>query len=98
MLTKVWFYRRLAGVRIDEEAPGYKHFFVEPQPVKGLERVSYSQFTPYGKMSVDVKNKDGQLVVEVKVPVGTTATVLLPGSKPKDLAQGTYRIKGEWNE
>lgn len=94
----VWFYRRLAGVRIDEEAPGYKHFFVEPQPVKGLERVSYSQFTPYGKMSVDVKNKDGQLVVEVKVPVGTTATVLLPGSKPKDLAQGTYRIKGEWNE
>lgn len=91
----VWFYRRLAGVRTDENAPGYKHFFVEPHPVKELERVHYSQRTLYGTLAVTLNNQEGKLLLDVTVPVGSTATVFLPGNHPVELEQGTYRLSGE---
>ena len=91
----VWFYRRLAGLRTDEQAPAYKHFFVEPVLAKDLTLVKYSQMTPYGKIMVKVKHDDEDLAVTVKVPVGTTATVILPGSEPQELVQGIYRLTGK---
>ena len=91
----VWFYRRLAGVRTDEQAPGYKHFIVEPIPVKGLERVHYALRTPYGTLATTLEKHNGRQTLEVTVPTGTTATVILPGIPPRELVQGTYRIETE---
>lgn len=89
----VWFYRRLAGLRTDDEAPGYKHFFVEPCPVKGLERVHYAQRTPYGTIDITLTQADQQLTLQLTVPVGTTATVTLPGKNPVEVGQGTHSLK-----
>ena len=33
----IWFYQALAGLRPNPEHPGYEHFFVYPQPCKGVE-------------------------------------------------------------
>ena len=84
-----WFYQALAGIRPDAAAPGYRHFFIDPQPVEGVKWVKATKPTPYGDISVELT--DGTL--HVAVPVGTTATVY-PGSKSQQtLAAGRWTIK-----
>lgn len=84
-----WFYQALAGIRPDENAPGYRHFFVDPQPTDGVTWVKASKPTPYGNILVKV-NHDG---VHLTVPVGTTATVFpgTPSEMTVDAGQWTFK-------
>ncbi|WP_321997640.1 family 78 glycoside hydrolase catalytic domain [Draconibacterium orientale] len=75
----VWLYRKLAGMHADEKNPGYRHIIFQPQPVEELEFAEYFNKTPYGKAGIKWQQKEGKLSVDVTVPVGCTATVILPG-------------------
>ena len=86
-----WYYNTLAGINIDEEQPGYKHVIIRPVLVNGLEHVKYSKITPFGKLQVEINHKDFSGEIKIIVPVGSTATVYLPGTEqPHNLNQGTY--------
>ena len=88
-----WFIQALAGIIPDEEAPGYRHFFVRPQLVNGIDWVKASKDTPYGKLMIEWKREDNKLTLDVNVPVGTTATVFLPDKKePILLTSGNHRL------
>ncbi len=79
-----WLYRYVAGLMPDEKAPGYKHFFVRPQPGGGLTFATASLETHYGKASVYwEKKKDKGMTLEVEIPCNTTATVVLPEAAGK---------------
>ncbi|MBP5340975.1 MAG: family 78 glycoside hydrolase catalytic domain [Bacteroidales bacterium] len=82
----IWFYQALAGIRPDEQQPGYKHFFIDPQPCKGIEWVRCTKPTPYGTIRVELRN--GQL--KIGIPESTTAT-LFPDT-PNERTVGP----GEW--
>lgn len=73
-----WFYRSLAGIKEDENAPGYRHFFVSPVYCDSLDSVSYSNFTPYGIVGSEINHDSKSVGIKVIVPVGSTATVVLP--------------------
>jgi len=73
-----WFYRILAGVNSDENQPGYKHIIIKPLLSKQLPEVYYSTITPYGKVASEIKQKGKELEMNVKIPVGSTATVYIP--------------------
>jgi len=89
----VWLYRGLAGINYDPEQPGFRHVIVRPTIVAGLEYVSYTKNTPYGKVSSRVTNTFDDRSIDVTVPVGSTATVYLPGDTvPVTLPQGSYHI------
>ena len=85
----IWFYQALAGIRPDPEEPGYKHFFIDPQPCEGVEWVKATKPTPYGTIRVDIEK--GQLKVEI--PQGTTATVFPGTRKERQLTSGEHIIK-----
>lgn len=85
----IWFYQALAGIRPDPEEPGYKHFFIDPQPCEGVEWVKATKPTPYGTIRVDIEK--GQLKVEI--PQGTTATVFPGTRKERQLTSGKHIIK-----
>jgi alpha-L-rhamnosidase len=74
-----WFYEAIGGIRPDENAPGYRHFFISPQLPEGLTWANTSKETPYGTVRVDWK-VDGAATVrmEVVIPTGSEATVVLP--------------------
>ena len=74
-----WFYRVLAGVNADENEPGYRHIIVRPDlPIK-MDYVRYSNQTPYGKVSSEVKRRsDNSLEMNITIPVGSHATVYIP--------------------
>ena len=77
-----WFYQGLGG--IVAEAPGYRRVRIDPQVPEGMERLSFSQATPYGTIGVEV-DRDG---LEVSIPVGVTASI-----GGKEYGNGLHRIR-----
>ena len=76
-----WMYRVMAGIDIDEAAPGYKHILIQPQPGGGFTSVKVSHETPYGKVGSAWTLQDGRFELAVEVPPNTRATVRLPKAR-----------------
>jgi alpha-L-rhamnosidase len=79
-----WFYRKLAGMQLDENSPGYRNIIFKPQIVPDLKQVRYSNLTPYGKAGIEWKNSPDGLEIKIQVPVGSTAQVYFPQNGEKD--------------
>ncbi|WP_039787205.1 glycoside hydrolase family 78 protein [Actinoalloteichus spitiensis] len=83
-----WLHRTVAGLA--PAAPGYRRLLVRPVPGGGLTHASASHDTPYGTASVAWCRADGELGVDLVVPTGTTATVVLPGRAPVEVSSGRH--------
>jgi alpha-L-rhamnosidase len=83
----VWYYRKLAGMIADPNEPGYKHVIFKPQPAGDLTYVKYYNETIYGKAGISWEKGNNQFSMEVKVPVGCTATVHVPVPKGKTVSE-----------
>lgn len=82
------FSQGISGLKRDESAPGWKHFFVKP----GINtRVSFAKVTldtAYGPITTDWKVENNKLTWKLVVPPNTTATVLLPTSNSAECKEG----------
>ncbi len=87
-----WFIQALAGIVPCDDAPGYRHFYVRPQPVQGVDWAQASVDTPRGTARVKWQRTASGLSVEVDVPVGSTATLCLPDGEEVQLTSGYHRI------
>jgi alpha-L-rhamnosidase len=76
-----WMYRVMAGIDIDEAAPGYKHILIQPHPGGGFTKVKASHQTPYGKVASAWMLENGRFELAVEVPPNTRATVRLPSAQ-----------------
>jgi hypothetical protein len=84
-----WFYNVLAGINPDESVPGFKKLIIRPYvPDHDLDWVKASVHTLYGTISSSWKKKQGGLLLEIKVPANTTATVHLPASPGAVIKEG----------
>jgi alpha-L-rhamnosidase len=87
-----WMHRTVAGLA--PAAPGYRDLEVRPLPGGGLTSASARHLTPYGEASVSWQRADGRMNLQVQVPVGSTATVHVPGSaRPEHVGHGHH----EWD-
>lgn len=82
-----WFYRKLAGMNTDADHPGYKHIIFRPQPVADLSSAKYFNQTVFGEAGISWKKTNGQLIVEIQVPVGCRATVYVPLMNQKQVLE-----------
>ncbi len=73
-----WFYHTLAGIQVDEQAPGFRHFSIKPFIPGSHSTVSASVQTLRGKVVVEWKKEKGSLRMRVNLPANTTAAVYLP--------------------
>lgn len=85
-----WFYRKLAGMNADPSRPGYRHIVFRPQPVADITWAAYESQTPYGPAGVRWDRHDDRFTLWVKVPVGSTATVYVPGAASRE----SVRVNG----
>ncbi len=74
----LWFIEGLGGIRYDERAPGFQHFFAAPGVESGLKRVEASLTTGYGRIASSWRVEGHTLSWDLTVPPNTTATVVLP--------------------
>ncbi len=83
-----WFYQALAGLNVDPDRPGFKHFFVRPRPVGDLTWVRATHQSPYGPIAVSWQKKDNTFSLNLTVPVDTTATVYVPAQRVARVREG----------
>ncbi|MEO6313700.1 MAG: glycoside hydrolase family 78 protein [Chitinophagaceae bacterium] len=74
-----WMYRVAAGIEIGQ--PGYKHILIQPQPDKKLTYAKASFESGYGQIASGWEMKDGKMLVKIKVPANTMATIILPAAQ-----------------
>jgi alpha-L-rhamnosidase len=84
-----WLHRTVAGLA--PAAPGYRELLVRPAPTRQLTSASARHRTLYGDAEVSWERSDGRLRLHVVVPVGTAATVHVPGqAEPERVGHGTH--------
>lgn len=84
-----WLHRCVAGLA--PAAPGYRHIAIKPQPGGGLTSASARHLTPYGEASSSWTLRNESFTLSVRVPVGATAQVYLPGSASSvEVAHGEH--------
>lgn len=84
----IWFYQALAGIRPDPEHPGYKHFFIDPQPCDGIDWIKCTKPTPFGDIKVEIEKR----TLKITVPNGTTATIFPNTVREQIFAGGEHII------
>ncbi|MCF8226729.1 MAG: glycoside hydrolase family 78 protein [Bacteroidales bacterium] len=79
-----WFYSHLAGIRIDEDNPGFSHSIIAPRPVKGLDWAEGKIETPYGTLKSKWQKQADRFVLDLTIPPNTTSTVKIPLSRQNE--------------
>jgi alpha-L-rhamnosidase len=87
-----WLYCGAAGIDIDEQNPGFKHFKLNPQLTSKLTSVKATYNSPYGVISSSWKLENGEYLYDAVVPPNSTATLTLPGMPQTQLVAGKYHF------
>ncbi len=82
-----WFIEGIGGIRVDENAPGFRHFLLKPAPVGDLTFASTRYKSMHGTIVSDWRIENGVLHAATTVPPGTTATLYLPGVGPEAITE-----------
>ena len=99
-----WLYQTVAGIDIDPEHPGYKHFFLKPIPGDGLTSAKAAFHSIRGKIESDWRIEGGVFHWNIAVPANTTATVWVPSAenaaitesdRPAESADGLQFLRRE---
>ncbi len=99
-----WFFKHVAGIRPAPDAVGCDRIIIAPGPPQtGLDWAEASYDSIRGPVRAAWRVSDGQLHLDVAIPVGVTARVLLPvdaraevweGGVPAGMAAGVTPVKG----
>jgi alpha-L-rhamnosidase len=90
-----WLYSGAGGIGIDEEHPGFKHFFLDPQCSTRFTSYKATFNSPYGLISSAWHVGNDRVTYDVTVPPNTTATLILPASGNDLKATGAPIVRGE---
>jgi alpha-L-rhamnosidase len=83
-----WLYEGLGGIKPDPSGPGFKKFFVAPQPQMGLASVNVQYHSIRGPIASSWQQSGAGLSLSVTVPVNTTATITIPTTAPTAVTEG----------
>jgi len=83
-----WFYRGLAGIRLDPSAPGFRHFVLRPQFPEGLGWVKAHYDSIRGRIGSEWRVEQDSATWAVRVPPNTTATLYVPSATVESVKEG----------
>lgn len=72
-----WMYRVMAGIETDEACTGFKHAVFYPRIGGGLQFVDGTYHSIYGEEGVRWETEDDKVILTVRIPANTTASVRL---------------------
>ena len=85
-----FLHRYVAGLRVVD--PGYRRFEVRPRPGGGITGATTRHISPFGPIDVAWQLRAGTLELDLQVPPGSTAMVILPGEAPQDRCPGRHHL------
>lgn len=81
-----WFYRSLLGINTID--PGFRNFYIKPQPAGDLVWVKGYFDTPVGRIGSDWKIEGIHFYLNVTVPANTKAMIYVPSQPGKPILEG----------
>jgi len=91
-----WFYQAVGGIRMAFDVPAYQRVLIQPQIPKGITWAKTFKETPYGKLAINWELKEKVMEMNIEIPVGIEAGVVIPsGIKKYSLEGKEYEISGE---
>lgn len=78
-----WFYQAVGGIIPEENVPAYRKIRIHPQIPKGVTWANTSKKTPFGTVIVNWTWNDDTMEMEIQIPVGSEAEVVLPEGTTK---------------
>jgi len=91
-----WFYQAIGGIRTNEDVPAYQKVIIDPQVPKGLTWAKTYKETPYGKLAVNWELNGKTMKLDVEIPVGIDADVVIPsGVKKYNLDGKEFNLSGD---
>ena len=73
-----WLYQSIGGIQPLEEWPGYEKFHLAPRPPKAVTWARVFKETPFGTIKVEWQKEGDQMTLEVTIPTGSSAQLVLP--------------------
>lgn len=83
-----WCQGHLAGITPEE--PGYRRIRIKPEMVCGLEWVKARASTPCGDVEVWWRRKEEMFQLDVDVPHGSTALIVMPDGTMREVLAGAH--------
>lgn len=83
-----WMYRQMVGLDTYDDGVGYKHIKIQPHIGGGFTNASASLQTNYGTVSSGWKIEGGKTIMDIEIPVNTTATVYVPAANAAAITEG----------
>ena len=91
--VSTWFYECLAGIKPDENLPGFKHIVIKPNPIDGLTFVNAWHMSMYGIIKSCWRIEGEDFILDISVPIGCTATVYLPIEDIEKVSESGHSVK-----
>ncbi|TAG13035.1 MAG: alpha-rhamnosidase [Sphingobacteriia bacterium] len=86
----IWMYENVAGIRADDDAPGFKKIIMKPDLSDKLSYVKASHNSLYGNIVSEWKLVNKNFSWNIEVPVNTTALVYMPAEN-----EGRVMVNGK---
>jgi len=83
-----WLYRCVAGIELDPEVNGFKHFQIKPYPGGGLDYAGATYESVHGTIKSRWQRQSELLVLDVTIPANTTACVYVPSDPGTVVLEG----------
>ncbi|WP_282947569.1 family 78 glycoside hydrolase catalytic domain [Cellulomonas endometrii] len=83
-----WIYQVVAGIR--PAAPGYRRVRVQPVPGPGIDHVTAAYDSRAGRIEVAWRRDEAGFTLDVTVPDGVPAEVVLPDGRVHEVEGGTH--------
>ena len=86
-----WIVENIGGIHSD--AVAYKRILIAPQPGGKLTSATTRYESIRGRIETKWRIADGKFILDVTIPVNTTATVIMPTKGVHDIGSGTHHFE-----
>lgn len=93
-----WMMSHCLGIQRDEQQPGYKHFFLQPEVGEQLDFAKGGFETMYGHIESSWEKQGKKVIYRITVPANTTATIQLTSPGKVSIRQGAAGVRSEHRE
>lgn len=87
-----FLFSYITGIRLDESAPGYSHFKIQPVPGGALTYARTSFESVYGMIRSAWRKDGDNYLFNFEIPANTTADIQLPDGSCYSVGSGKYNF------
>ena len=89
-------YSRIAGLK--NLSPGWKKVVIQPHLNYRLKKIKFSYDSISGKYEISWKYDEYKFYLNVSIPNGAMATIILPNNTEFSVGEGDYKFESDMNE